>query len=267
MLSALWLVAPALAQVETPRRRTVPAYPSALRGVVPPDLEVRCHASVSISTRGRADDVEVAECPQPYVDASTAALERWRWARGEARRVDVGMVFLQRPSVEAQRVAANPDALAFVAAEHLPSGTGVARDAGDCLPLRVDDTRLMVEVCREERADGVLACELGAGIDGSTLTWQTVQCRLTPPEGPVRSIEGPWVSEAPLRLVRTGPGTSRWARLSGAVPSHPAFGDFGVYRLSDATTLADRTRLCAPTESTHPPVIPRSACATWGSEL
>ena len=266
VLTSLWLALPAVAQVETPRRRSVPAYPAALRGVVPPDLEVRCRAAVRVGARGNADQIEVAECPQPYADAAGTSLRRWRWNPGAPRTVDVGVIFVQNPRVAPERAAANPAQLAFDPSRHLPRRAGVIADAGECLPTHLlDDRTVSVRVCNTATPEGRVSCDLIGEMTGSRLDWRRVQCQRIDAEGVEHAGEGAWPTSEPLWLVRTGPGTSRWASLSDNGPAHPAFQDYGVYRMSDAVSLSGEAHTCVPAEAPHPPVIPRDACESWGS--
>lgn len=268
----LWTTAlfvmPGFAQVEAPRKRSVPAYPGALRGVVPPDLEVRCRADVTLNARGVPTTVAVEQCPGPYAASADAALHRWRWAPGEPREVQVALEFIQHARVPVQRIAANPGEMQFVAVEHLPSGRGTLADAGSCLPVRAEASNVLaIEVCEAAHDEGRVTCELWADASGNQLTFKEVHCSLHSEGAEVRSIQGTWPADDPLALVRTGVGQVDWAMLTSPPPAHPSFDGFGVYRPADAITVRDADQRCLPTDADLPPVVPRSACETWGANL
>jgi hypothetical protein len=59
------------------KRRVAPRYP--VSETIPPGVTVRCLATVTINTDGRAYEVDVANCNQQFQTASINALEQWRW--------------------------------------------------------------------------------------------------------------------------------------------------------------------------------------------
>lgn len=76
--------------------RVVPQFPKGVEGIE----SAKCVAHIVVDTKGNPTSVVVRDCPEPFVQAATVAMQKWRWypnkVAGVPRSVQFNMVVIFR---------------------------------------------------------------------------------------------------------------------------------------------------------------------------